>query len=59
MFIIILENGGKYYIESENKKIFSIDIFYRISSEIEKYFSDQWTLGALIRGSRIVPSSSK
>ena len=30
MFIIILENGGKYYIESENKKIFSVDIFYRI-----------------------------
>ena len=29
-----------------------------ISSEIEKYFSDQWTSEALIRGSRIVPLSS-
>ena len=34
MFIIILENGGKYYIESENKKIFSLDLFYHIRYEI-------------------------
>ena len=31
MFITIQENGRKYYIESENKEIFSIAIIYRIT----------------------------
>ena len=41
MFITIQENGGKYNIESENKKIFSIDIFYCIRYEMYRDFLKQ------------------